>query len=215
VQIKNTLRGLLKIHGIVIRTCGTLSFEESIRSRIKPLDSVFAEAIHSLLEQFSVLTASVKKLTRHAENLAAKDEDTKLLMTVPGIGPLTALAYKIAIGDPKRFASSQDVGAYLGLTPRQYASGETDYKGRISKHGPKKVRNLLVEAAVVMLTRTKSWFSLKTWGMQLAKRKGLRKAAVACARKLAVLLHHIWLSREPFRWAKPDSCEAKEVLHSA
>jgi transposase len=121
-------------------------------------------------------------------------------MTVPGIGPITALCFKATIDDPARFKRSRSVGAYIGLTSRRHASGEIDWSGRISKCGDAMLRSYLFEAAGVLLTRVPKWSALKAWGMRLAKRNGLRKAKVAVARKLAVILHRMWIDRtESFR----------------
>ena len=111
---------------------------------------------------------------------------------MPGVGPLTALAFAAAVDDPARFRSSASVGAYLGLTPRRYASGETDRMGHISRCGDALTRSYLYEAAHIMLTRSRSANPLKSWGTKLAKRAGFKKARVALARKMAVVLHRMW-----------------------
>jgi len=123
-------------------------------------------------------------------------------MTVPGVGPLTALAFRTAIEDPRRFGKSSLVGAYLGLTPRKYASGETDRTGHVSKCGDRMVRSLLCEAANVLLTRVRKWSWLKRWGMEVMKRRGKMRAQVALARRLAVIMHRMWLDGTDFRWSK-------------
>ena len=112
---------------------------------------------------------------------------------MPGVGPITALCFKATIDDPTRFKRSRSVGAYVGLTTRRYASGEIDWSGRISKCGDAMLRTYLFEAANALLTRVPKWSALKAWGMRLAKRNGLRKAKVAVARKLAVILHRMWI----------------------
>src|SRR5580704_3952923 len=123
-------------------------------------------------------------------------------MTVPGIGPITALCYLAIIDDPTRFKRSRSVGAYVGLTSRRYASAEVDWTGRISKCGDAMLRSYLYEAAGA---RVAKWSVLKAWGMRVAKRSGLRKAKVAVARKLAVILHRMWVDGTEFKWS------AKEV----
>ncbi len=125
-------------------------------------------------------------------------------MTVPGIGPLTALAYRATIDDPTRFARSRNVGAYVGLTPRRFASGEVDYRGRISKCGDAMLRSYLFEAAGVLLTQVRKWCALKAWGLRLAKRIGYKKAKVAVARNMAVILHRMWIDATPFRWSTKE-----------
>ena len=131
-------------------------------------------------------------LTRKLPTLARNDVDSRRSMTVPGIGPITALAFRSAIDEPARFRRSRSVGAYIGPTPRRYASGEVDWSGRISKCGDRMLRTYLFEAAGVPLTRVPQWCTLKAWGLRLAKRIGFKKARAAVARKLAVILHRLW-----------------------
>jgi transposase len=121
-------------------------------------------------------------------------------MTVPGVGVVTALTFRHTIDDPSRFHSASSVGAYLGLTPRRHQSGETDTNGKISRWGDGLLRTYLFEAATVLLHRTNKWSSLKAWGMKLAKRIGMKKAKVAIARKIAVILYSIWLDGTSFEW---------------
>jgi transposase len=128
-------------------------------------------------------------------------------MSVPGIGPLTVLAFVSTIDDPTRFRRSRSVGAHLGLTPRQYQSGEVDHSGRISRCGDALARTMMYEAAVVILSRVKRPSHLKEWALAIAGRSGFGKARVALARKLAVILHSIWRSGEPFRWSAPVPTE--------
>src|SRR5438045_9713483 len=112
-------------------------------------------------------------------------------MTVPGVGPITALCFKATIDDPTRFKRSRSVGAYVGLTSRRHSSGEVDWTGRISKCGDAMLRTYLFEAANVLLTRVPKWSALKAWGIRLAKRNGLRKAKGAVARKVGGILHRM------------------------
>jgi transposase len=132
--------------------------------------------------------------------------DARLLMSTPGVGPVVALTYVSAIDDPKRFTSSKRVGAHFGLTPKKYQSGETDISGRISKIGDSSVRAVLYEAAHIILTRPIHGGALKSWAMRLAKRAGMKKAKVALARKLAVVLHRMWVSASTFDFEKANGC---------
>ena len=141
-------------------------------------------------------------LDKQIAAIARANVAAKRLMTVPGVGPLTALAYVSTIDDPTRFRRSADVGAYLGLTPRRYQSGEIDRQGRISKHGDRFLRTLLYEAANVLMTRVKRWSPLKAWGHRLSKRVGPKKAKIAVARKLAIILHCIWTDGTEFWWTR-------------
>jgi transposase len=137
--------------------------------------------------------------------LARSNAQVRQFMTAPGIGPVTALCFFATIDDPTRFKSLRSVGAYVGLTTRRYASGEVDWTGRISKCGDKMLRGYLYEAANVLLTRVAKWSALKAWGIRLAKRSGLRKAKVAVARKLAVILHRMWIDGTEFRWSSKEA----------
>ena len=131
-----------------------------------------------------------------------EDAAARRMMTAPGVGAVVALAYTAVIDDPARFAKSASVGAYLGLTPKRYQSGEVDYSGRISKSGDAMLRACLYEAAVALLSRVERFSALKSWGVRLAARKGFRKAAVAVARKLALILFRIWADATTFRWSQ-------------
>jgi len=154
-----------------------------------------------LREQIAAFDKAVRTL--------AKDNPTcRLLMSVPGIGVLSVLAYVSTVENPVRFARSRSVGAHMGLTPRQYQSGEIDRSGRISRCGDTLARTLLYEAAVVILTRVKRASSLRDWAQAIAKRSGPGKARVALARKLSVILHSIWRSGEPFRWSEQEQVQA-------
>lgn len=124
------------------------------------------------------------------------------LMTVPGVGPVVSMAFTATIDVPARFKSSKAVGAALGLTPVLNQSGESKRIGRISLCGDGMTRTLLYEAAQVMLTRTIKWSWLKAWAMKVAARRGVQKAIVALARRLAVILHRIWVSGADFRWTR-------------
>ena len=124
------------------------------------------------------------------------------LMTVPGVRPVVAMTFRSAIDQPERFARSKAVGAHFGLTPKKYQSGEIDRTGRISKVGDAMARTALDEAANVMLTRAVRFSALKAWALRVAGRHGMRKAKVALARKLAVVMHRMWLDGTTFRWGE-------------
>lgn len=134
--------------------------------------------------------------------LARQDKTTRLLMTAQGIGPITALTYQAEIFDPARFPNSRSVGAYLGMTPTQYSSGETQKQGRISKCGSRELRSLLTEAGVVVLTRSQKWSKLKAWGMKIMRKKGIKKASLAVGRKLAVIMHRMLVENREFIWGQ-------------
>ena len=130
-----------------------------------------------------------------------EDQVCRRLMTVPGVGAVVSLTYRAAVDDPGRFKNSEAVGAFFGLTPRRYQSGETDAAGGITRVGDASVRTALHDAANALLTRVTRFSTLKRWAMEVAKRRGMRRAKVALARKLAVVMHRIWTSGEPYRAA--------------
>ena len=145
-------------------------------------------------------TPSRKDFPARVRELAAGD--CRAHRTGRGVGPLTALAFRATVDRPNRFRRSRDVGAHLGLTPRRYQSGETDVQGRISRCGDELARTALYEAAHSLLIRSTKWSALRAWGMQVAKRRGMARARVAVARKLAVILHRMWVDKSEFRWGK-------------
>ena len=157
-------------------------------------------AVGPLLKTREVIERQIADLDRKVMRMARNDIQVRRFMTVPGVGPITALCYRATIDDPTRFKKSRSVGAYAGLTTRRYASGEIDWTGRISKCGDAMLRSYLYEAANVLLTRVAKWSALKSWGMRVAKRSSLRKAKVAVARKLAIILHYIWTDGTEFWW---------------
>jgi len=161
--------------------------------------------VEPLLIAREAIAQQIADLDRKVMRLARNDAQVRRFMTTPGIGPITALCYLATIDDPTRFNKSRNVGAYIGLTTRRYASGETDWTGRISKCGDAMLRSYLFEAANVLLTRVAKWSALKAWGMRIAKRSGIRKAKVAVARKLAVILHRMWIDGTEFNWSSKEA----------
>lgn len=149
-------------------------------------------------------TLRTEYATLHGELLEAvrEDEVCRRLMTIPGVGPVVAMTFRSAIDQPERFVHSKAVGAHFGLVPRKYQSGEIDRTGRISKVGDAMVRTALFEAANVMLTRAVRFSALKAWALRVASRQGMKKAKVALARKLAVVMHRMWLDKTEFRWGR-------------
>lgn len=185
------IRGLLKTFGVVLTGGKGGSFERLVL-RGTPRDHHVEVVIESLLSTWRYLGTEVKKLNREVERAARTNPACRRLMTVPGVGCLTSVAYASTVDEPHRFRRAKDLGPYLGLTPRKYQSGEVDHTGSISKCGDRMTRSLLFDAATVLLFRNKQSSALKNWGLKLARRAGTRKARVAVARKLAVLLHRLW-----------------------
>jgi transposase len=202
-DLENHVRGLLKNLGLVIGRAKFNVFAVRAEELIAGRPELIA-AIRPLLEARDAVGHQVSELDRKVMKLARGDAQVRRFMTVPGVGPITALSFKATIDDPARFARSRSVGAYIGLTSRRHASGEVDWSGRISKCGDAMLRSYLFEAAGVLLTRVPTWSAVKAWGMKLAKRNGLRKAKVAVARKLAVILHRMWIDGTEFNWSKKE-----------
>ena len=205
MDLANEVRGLLKIFGIRLpKTVKHGSFDGVVRPMIE-MDDVLAHALVPLLDARVVLYQHFLELDRRVKRAATRDEVCMRMMTVPGVGPIAALTFKAAVDDPARFKRSRTVAAHFGLTPRRYQSGEHDNPGRISKAGDRDVRATLYAAANALLMRTMAGSQIKSWGMRLMRTKGRRRAVVAVARKLAVLLHRMWTDGTEFRPAKVES----------
>ncbi len=203
-DIENQIRGLLKNLGLVIGRAKMNTFKTRTQELIEGKPALTA-VVEPLLIAREAIAQQIADLDRKVMRLARNDTQVRRFMTTPGIGPITALCYLATIDDPTRFNKSRNVGAYIGLTTRRYASGETDWTGRISKCGDAMLRSYLFEAANVLLTRVAKWSALKAWGMRIAKRSGIRKAKVAVARKLAVILHRMWIDGTEFNWSSKEA----------
>jgi len=197
VEIDGQIRGILKTFGLVVGRGNKNAFAQ--RARMLAQDHpVLSALIDKLIEVREVAVAKVAVLDKEIR----ADPTLRRFMTVPGVGPVTALAFRSTIDEPDRFKRARDVGPYLGLTPRRYQSGETDRQGKISKCGDRFTRTCLYEAASVLLTKVQRWSPLKAWGTRLARRIGSKKARVAIARKIAVILQCIWTDGTEFWWTK-------------
>jgi transposase len=215
VDVSNQIRGVLETFGVVLRNRTGLPFDQLVKEACGNDDCLVSTTIRSLLTVYYGLRDEIECLDRGLLRYAKASDVCCRLMTIPGIGPLTAIAFTTAIDDPSKFAKSSSVGAYLGLTPRRYQSGETDYNGGISKCGDALVRAYLFEAATTLLTRVEKWSALKAWGVRLAKRNGMKKATVAVARKLAVIMHRMWVDGEVFRWSASEPADAASAAGGA
>lgn len=198
VQLKNTVRGILKTFGIRMGSVSAKNFSKEVKKQLERLSEFCKKSILPLLDVFDKIIEEIEKLDQEVRKIAYEDKEIQRLMTIPGIGPVTAVTYKNEIFDPSRFKDSKSVGAYLGMTPTQYASGETQRQGHVSKCGSIELRSLLVEAGVVLLTRSQKWSKLKAWGLKIMRKKGLKKAAVAVGRKLAVIMHRMMQQETEF-----------------
>jgi len=199
-DIESSLRGILRGFGLKAGRTTSTRFGGRIKELVAGNASleVIAEA---LLAVHAVLLREFKSFEKRVRTMARSDARTRLLMTTSGVGAVVSLTYASAVDDPGRFKSSKKVGAHFGMTPKRYQSGETDVTGRISKIGDKSVRTALYEAAHIILTKPVKGSALKSWAMRLAKRAGMKKAKVALARKLAVIMHRMLVDGTPFNFA--------------
>jgi len=200
VDVENSVRGLMRGFGLRPRRFLRKRWDAEIRELISGHPALEL-ALTPLLVVRESLRASLEELTARVEAETQADPVCLRLMTVPGVGPIVALTFVATIDDPTRFRSSKQVGACAGLTPRRYQSGELDRAGTITKCGDPALRVALYEAANVMLVNVKHWFPLRSWAARLAARRGAKRAKVALARKLAVILHRMWIDETDFRLA--------------
>jgi transposase len=185
---------------------GTVKFEARIKELVENLPDL-AVLVEPLLIVRRALREQIVVLHRRLLAIVRDDEVCRRLMTTPGVGPVVALTYRATVDVPARFRKSKAVGAVFGLTCSRYQSGEIDWSGRISRCGDEMMRVMLYEAAQSML-RSKKWSWLKAWAMQIARRRGMKKAIVALARRLAVIMHRIWVDGTEFRWTRERAAVA-------
>jgi transposase len=199
IDLENEIRGVLKVFGVELpMRLSRGGFDRAVRDIIVG-DPGLSHALLPMLEARQVLFETFVELDRRVRQAAQADTICRRFMGVPGVGEITALSFKAAVDDPTRFRSSRTVGAHFGLTPRRFQSGEKDNPGRISHAGDADVRATLYAAANAMLMRSIAWSSLKAWGVRLMKAKGRRRAIVAVAGKIAVVLHRMWVDGSDFR----------------
>ena len=201
IAIENDLRGTLRNFGLKVGIVGKLKFEARIRELVKSLPDLTV-LIEPLLIVRRVLREQTAILHRRLLAIVKDDEVCRRLMTIPGVGPVVALTFRATVDVPERFRNSRAVGAVLGLTPAKYQSGEINRSGAISKCGDEMMRVMLYEAAQILLMRSTKWSWLKAWAMKIARHRGMKKAIVALARRLAVIMHRIWIDGTEFRWTR-------------
>src|SRR5213596_934563 len=206
IAIENDLRGTLRNFGLKVGMAGATKFEGRIKELIENLPDL-AVLVEPLLVVRRVLREQIGVLHRRLLAVVRDDDVCRRLMTTPGVGPVVALTYRATVDVPARFRKSKSVGAVFGLTCSKYQSGEIDRNGRISRCGDEMMRVMLYEAAQSML-RSKKWSWLKAWAMQIARRRGMKKAIVALARRLAVIMHRIWVDGTEFRWTREATAAA-------
>jgi len=207
IAIDNDLRGTLRNFGLKVGVVGTAKFEARIKELVENLPDL-AVLVEPMLSVRRVLREQIGILHRRLLVIVRDDDVCRRLMTIPGVGPVVALTYRATVDVPARFKNSKAVGAVFGLTPSKYQSGEVNRSGAISHCGDEMMRVMLYEAAQVMLTRTNKWSWLKAWAMKIARHRGMKKAIVALARRLAVIMHRIWVDGTEFRWTNEEAAAA-------
>ena len=197
LDARNVIWSILQVEGLKPPKLASPAFQALVAQSLD--DEALAPLLRPLVAAVEHLDGQVTGLDKEIARRAKASSACKRLMTVPGVGPLVALTYAAGVDDPARFSSSRDVGAHFGLTPRRFQSGEMDWSGGISRAGDAGVRRALYQAANVLIHHSRGWCALKSWAVRVAKRRGLGKAKVALARKLAVVLHKMWTTGEDYR----------------
>src|SRR5262245_46315426 len=201
IAIENDLRAPLRNFGLKVGIVGTVKFEARIKELVANLSDV-APLVEPLLVVRRVLREQVGILHRRLLAVVRDDDVCRRLMTIPGVGPVVALTYRVTVDVPARFRNSKAVGAVFGLTPATYQSGENGRTGAICGCGGEMMRRRVYESAQSMPVRSTKWSGRKSWAMKIAKHRGMKKAIVALARRLAVIMHRIWVDSTAFRWTR-------------
>lgn len=213
VDVQNHIRGALRAHGLKVGTVAAGRFDARVRELIEGGDYMLQSMIESMLEVRAAVASSFTKLHKILLMIVKHDEVCRRFMTVPGVGPVAALSFKVTIDDPHRFRRSRTVGAHLGLTPRKYQSGTSvDWGGHISKMGDGNARSALCEAAASLILRVQRYCALKAWALKIAKRSSTKCAIIAVARKLAMILHRIWIDGTEFDWRAGAKITSKRKI---
>ena len=200
-SIENVVRAVLREAGVKLGTPSRAAFAGRVRA-LAGDDVALQPLVEPLLAILATMLDQLTRLTKQVLDIVRGEKVCRRLMSVPGVGPISALAFRATVDRPERFRRSRDVGAHLGLTPARYQSGETDIQGKVSRCGDELARTALYEAAHTLLVRSKKWSSLRAWGMKVAKHRGMARARVAVARKLAVVLHRMCSDQTEFRFGK-------------
>ena len=223
-RFTNTIRGLFRGYGVRFSESATSSsarqtekFFKRAREEAEKLDDSVNFSLQELISFAEKLHEKVKEFDKKIATVVKDDREVQLLQSSPGIGPITALTFTMIIDDPIRFKKSRSVGAYLGMTPKQYSSGETHHQGRISKCGPGRLRRLLRQAGSYILSRSRRNSKLKAWGLKLTKKIGKQKAALAVGRKLAVIMHRMLITGKEFEYEEEKVIqeEVKKAVRKA
>lgn len=208
IDVELSIRGILRGFGLKVGPATRKGFEARIRELVAGHATLERITMAMLLAR-AALKAEYEKLHKAVLAIVREDAVCRRLITVPSVGPLVAITYKSAMDDPNRITKSKAAGALFGLTPKKYQSGEKDVTGGITRAGDEMVRTALYEAANVLLARITRFSKLKRWGMDVAKRRGLKRAKVALARKLAVILHRMWVDGTTYRWTAAEPIAAQ------
>ena len=206
-SIETVVRAVLREGGVKLGTPARAAFAGRVRELTSD-DALLMPLVEPLLAILATMADQLARLTKQVLDITRQEEVCRRLMSVPGVGPITALAFRATIDRPDRFRRSRDVGAHLGLTPTRYQSGETDISGKVSRCGDELARTALYEAAHTLLVRSRKGSALRAWGMKVAKARGMARARVAVARKLAVILHRMWSDETEFRFGKEPGLAA-------
>jgi len=208
VNVEYEIRGTLRAFGLKVSKISRGRFAARATALSEQADALIAELVLRLLAIRGTLLVEYRRMHLLVVKATLVDPVCRRLMTVPGVGPITALVFRTGVDDPHRFKRSRTVAAHFGITPRRFQSGEVDYSGRLSKCGDRDVRQALFDAAGSLLRRCRKACALRTWGLRIMKRSGIQKATVAVARKLAVIMHRMWLDGSEFRWSRDASVPA-------
>ena len=207
IAVENDLRGTLRNFGLKVGIVGKVKFEARIKELVENHPDM-AVLVEPLLMVRRVLREQIGILHRRLLAIVRDDDVCRRLMRVPGVGPVVALTFRATVDVPARFKNSKAVGAVFGLTPSKYQSGEINRTGAISHCGDEMMRVMLYEAAQILLIRSTRWSWLKAWAMKIARHRGMKKAIVALARRLAVIMHRIWVDGTEFRWTREEAAAA-------
>lgn len=203
LDVEFSIRGILRGFGLKIGMVTRQGFEARVRE-LSAGQAMLEQVCAAMLAARAGLQTEYAKLHKTMLAIVRKDQVCRRLMTTPGVGPVVAITFKTAVDDPTRVAKSKAVGALFGLTPKKYQSGETNVTGGITRVGDEMVRTALYEAANILLSRVTRFSALKRWAMDVLKRRGTKRAKVALARKIGVILHRMWLDGTTFRWSKTE-----------
>ena len=204
LDVESDLRGTLRNFGLKVGVVSRSRYEARVRELVEGFPRL-AAIVEPLLSVRRVMRQQFAVLHKMLLDMVRGEPVCRRLMTAPGVGAVVALTYRATVDQPQRFVHSRAVGAHVGLTPKRYQSGEIDYDGGVSKCGDALLRTMLYEAAHSLLTHSRQWSWLKAWGIRVAQRRGMRRAVVAVARRLAVVLHRMWVDGSEFRWCKKDN----------